>query len=72
MMREMGFGRAYRYDHDAPDAFSGQEFFPDELSGPQRPTPYRPNDRGFERRIAERLAWWEGLRAKRREEDGES
>ena len=70
MMRDMGFGQDYQYDHDAPDAFSGQEFFPDELSGPQRPSPYRPNERGFERRIRERLAYWEGLRAERRRSDG--
>jgi putative ATPase len=66
MMRDMGFGRAYQYDHDAPDAFSGQEFFPDELAGEKRPTPYRPNERGFERKIIDRLAYWDGLREKRR------
>jgi putative ATPase len=68
MMKEAGFGRGYQYDHDAPDAFSGQEFFPDELAGDKRPTLYRPNERGFERRIVERLAYWDGLRATRREE----
>jgi putative ATPase len=67
MMREMGFGRAYVYDHDAPDAFSGQEFFPEALAGDARPVVYRPNERGYERKIVERLAYWEGLRAARRE-----
>lgn len=54
-MRAIGRGEGYRYDHDEPDAFSGQCYWPEAL---QAESFYRPNDRGFERRIAERLAWW--------------
>ena len=54
-MRAIGRGEGYRYDHDEPDAFSGQSYWPEAL---QAESFYRPNDRGFERRIAERLAWW--------------
>ena len=55
LMREQGYGKGYEYDHDAPDAFSGQNYWPEEMN-PQ--TYYRPTDRGFEKRLAERLAWW--------------
>lgn len=54
-MRAIGRGEGYRYDHDEPGAFSGQSYWPETLD-PQ--TYYRPVDRGFERRIAERIAWW--------------
>ncbi len=64
LMEDEGYGADYAYDHDAPDAFSGQNYFPDEM-GP-RPVYYDPPDRGFERDIRKRLAWWEGLRKKRR------
>jgi putative ATPase len=62
MMKEVGYGAGYAYDHDAPDAFSGQNYFPD---GMARRDFYRPADRGFERDIAKRLAWWAKLRAER-------
>lgn len=68
LMEQLGHGRGYRYDHDEPDAFSGQEFFPDELAGASRPRFYAPNERGFEREIAERIARWDGLRRERRGE----
>jgi putative ATPase len=65
LMREQGYGKGYAYDHDAPDAFSGQNYWPDEM----RPeTYYRPTDRGFEKRLAERLAWWN---EKREQSQGE-
>ena len=51
----------YVYDHDTPEAFSGQDYFPD---GMKRETFYRPADRGFEREIKKRLAYWRKLRAK--------
>lgn len=63
LMKAQGFKDGYRYDHDFPHAFSGQPFFPDILSGPDRPEIYRPNARGYERDILKRLAWW----AQRRE-----
>ncbi|OYD83370.1 replication-associated recombination protein A [Azospirillum brasilense] len=65
MMKEMGFKEGYRYDHDWPEAFSGQEFFPPELLKAGRPEFYQPNERGFEREIKKRLTYWGRLREKR-------
>ncbi|APH53823.1 ATPase, AAA family [Granulibacter bethesdensis] len=65
MMKELGYHAGYQYDHDAPDAFSGQEFFPEPLSGARRPELYRPHQRGFERDIRKRLEYWAGLRMQR-------
>ena len=62
LMREEGYGAGYEYDHDAPEAFSGQNYFPDEIPREQF---YDPPDRGFEREIRKRLDYWAGLRAKR-------
>ena len=59
MMKEMGFGKDYAYDHDAPDGFSGQNCFPEEMARPQL---YAPKERGFERDIIKRLAYWQKLR----------
>ncbi|EJF96068.1 replication-associated recombination protein A [Bartonella taylorii] len=61
-MKEEGYGHGYRYDHDEPDAFSGQEYFPEKLG---RQSYYQPRERGFEREIAKRLEWWKKLRKKR-------
>ena len=63
LMEEEGYGAGYAYDHDAPDAFSGQNYFPDEMG--KRPQYYDPPDRGFEREIGKRLAYWASLRKKR-------
>lgn len=62
LMRSLGYGKDYAYDHDAEDAFSGQDYFPD---GMDRPTFYRPADRGFEREVARRLDHWAKLRQSR-------
>jgi len=62
MMKTQGYGKGYAYDHDAPDAFSGQNYFPDEM---ERAALYAPSGRGFEREIAKRLAYWAKLRAER-------
>ncbi len=59
LMRELGRAEGYAYDHDAPEAFSGQDHFPEGL---ERRAFYRPGDRGFEREIARRLAHWASLR----------
>ena len=64
LMKDLGYGRGYGYDHDAPDAFSGDNYWPDEM---QAEVYYQPVDRGFEQRITERLAYWDNLRAQRRE-----
>ncbi|MBT7647676.1 MAG: replication-associated recombination protein A, partial [Rhodospirillaceae bacterium] len=66
MMKDMGFGAGYDYDHDAPGAFSGQNYFPDELP---RERFYKPVERGFEREITKRLDYWAKLREKRGGED---
>jgi putative ATPase len=63
LMEDEGYGAGYAYDHDAPDAFSGQNYFPDEIK--RRPQFYDPPERGFEREIRKRLAYWDGLRKKR-------
>jgi putative ATPase len=68
-MRELGYGGGYAYDHAAPDAFSGQNYFPD---GMKRETYYRPTQRGYERDIAERLARWSELRRNRAGGEGSS
>lgn len=66
LMKELGYHDGYRYDHEYPDAFSGQEFFPQELSGSLRPTFYEPHDRGFEREVAKRLKFWNQRRNPKR------
>lgn len=68
LMKELGYNKGYRYDHDWPDAFSGQEFFPDELAGDKRPEFYQPNERGFERDIKKRLEYWQRSKAARAED----
>ena len=62
LMRDQGYGAGYAYDHDAEDAFSGQDYFPD---GMAREAFYAPVERGFERELRKRLDWFERLRAKR-------
>ena len=64
LMKDIGYGADYAYDHDAADAFSGDNYWPEEM---KPATFYTPVDRGFEKRIAERMAWWNELRDKRRE-----
>src|SRR5215216_2470774 len=59
LMKQEGYGAAYQYDHAAPEAFSGQDYFPDALG---RQTFYDPPDRGFEREIRKRLDYWAKLR----------
>lgn len=63
LMEEEGYGSDYLYDHDQPDAFSGQNYFPDEFR--KRPQYYDPPERGFEREIKKRLDYWAKLRAER-------
>jgi putative ATPase len=66
LMKEQGIGAGYIYDHDAPNAFSGQEFFPAELIKKSRPNFYQPNERGFERDVKKRMEYWADLRKKLR------
>ena len=62
MMKNLGYGAGYNYDHDAEDGFSGQNYFPDAMAREQF---YVPKETGFEREIAKRLEYWSKLRAKR-------
>jgi putative ATPase len=62
MMKQLGYGAGYAYDHQQAEAFSGQNYFPD---GMEREVFYRPTERGQEARLAERLAHWAELRAER-------
>jgi putative ATPase len=64
LMKKLGYGKGYEYDHEAEEGFSGQNYFPD---GMARQPLYRPKDTGFEREIAKRLEYWAKLRAKKGE-----
>ena len=62
LMKNLGYGAGYQYDHEAEEGFSGQNYFPDAM---EREQFYAPRDKGFEREIAKRLDHWSALRAKR-------
>ena len=64
LMKQQEYGSGYQYDHDQPDAFSGQNYFPD---GMAREHYYDPPERGFEREVKKRLDYWARLRKERRE-----
>ncbi|OYY80416.1 MAG: AAA family ATPase, partial [Rhizobiales bacterium 35-66-30] len=64
LMKGEGYGKGYRYDHDEPDAFSGQNYFPEQLG---RQSFFHPVERGFEREIKKRMDYWARLRAERGE-----
>jgi putative ATPase len=62
LMKSEGYGAGYEYDHESPDAFSGQNYWPESLEAQKL---YRPVERGFEREICKRLDYWERLRGER-------
>jgi putative ATPase len=64
LMKQIGYGQGYTYDHDAEGGFSGDNYWPDEMAAQ---TFYTPTDRGQEKRIAERIAWWNSMREQKRE-----
>lgn len=64
LMRDLGYGRGYAYDHDAPDGFSGQSYFPESM---ERVDLYHPKEKGLEAKVKERVAHWRRLRAERQE-----
>ena len=66
LMKDEGYGANYAYDHDEPEGFSGQNFWPDEL---QRQALYRPVNRGFEKELRTRLEHWAKLRKQRNNRD---
>ena len=59
LMKQIGYGAGYQYDHDADGGFSGANYCPDELPAQAF---YEPSGRGLEKRIAERMAWWDERR----------
>jgi putative ATPase len=67
LMRDLGYGKGYEYDHATEEGFSGQNYFPD---GMAREVFYDPVDRGFEREIKKRLEYWAKLREKRQDGEG--
>ncbi len=68
LMGELGYGAGYIYDHDTPECFSGQDYFPEDMGRRQF---YRPVERGFEREITKRLAYWAKLRREKETHNGE-
>ena len=63
LMKDIGYGKDYAYDHDADEGFSGANYWPEEMQPAEL---YKPVQRGLEAKIAERLAYWEGLRRERK------
>jgi putative ATPase len=61
LMKKLGYGRGYVYDHATEEGFSGQNYFPDTV---ERRSFYRPQERGFEREIKKRLDYWDKLRGR--------
>jgi len=68
LMKDIGYGAGYAYDHEAEDGFSGADYWPEGMA-PQ--TYYRPVERGFEREVLKRIEWWDRKRRERREGGGE-
>ena len=63
LMKDIGYGKDYAYDHETADGFSGADYWPEDMS-PQ--TYYRPVPRGFERQVIERIEWWDKKRRERK------
>lgn len=59
LMKDLGYGDGYQYDHNTDEGFSGQDYFPEEMD---RKNFYQPADRGFERDVKKRLDYWQKLR----------
>ena len=69
LMKSVGYGKGYAYDHDADEGFSGQDYWPEEMA---REDFYQPTDRGFEARVKERLDYWEERRKQLKQSDAKS
>lgn len=69
LMKDLGYGKGYSYDHDTAEGFSGQDYFPE---GMARQRFYRPVERGFERDILKRIEYWDRLRAKKTQGEPEA
>lgn len=63
LMSDEGYGKGYEYDHDQPDGFSGQDYFPEKMG---RQKYYNPQERGFEREIRKRIEYWDRLREEKK------
>jgi putative ATPase len=59
LMKSVGYGKDYAYDHSTDEGFSGQDYWPEEM---ERQSFYEPTDRGFEAKVRERLAYWDERR----------
>ena len=68
MMKNVGYGKGYAYDHDADEGFSGQDYWPQEMAAQDF---YQPTDRGFEAKIRERLAYWNERRKELQQSGGD-
>jgi len=68
LMKNVGYGKGYAYDHDADEGFSGQDYWPEEMD---RQTFYEPTDRGFEARVRERIEYWNERRKVLQQSDDE-
>jgi putative ATPase len=68
LMKTVGYGKGYAYDHAADEAFSGQDYWPEEM---EAQTLYEPTDRGFEARIRERIEYWNERRKELQQSDAE-
>ena len=67
LMKNVGYGKGYAYDHSAEEGFSGQDYWPEEMDAE---TFYEPTDRGFEARVKERLDYWNARRKELQQSDG--
>jgi putative ATPase len=65
LMKDVGYGKGYAYDHDADEGFSGDDYWPEEIG---RQTFYEPVERGFEREVRKRIEYWNKLRTERKHE----
>ena len=62
LMKDLDYGKGYKYAHDNPDGYLAQDYLPEELQGQKY---YKPADRGYEKSIAERMEWWQNLKSKK-------
>ena len=69
LMKELGYGEGYTYDHNLTEAFSGQDYFPDAINDRSY---YEPSNRGFEREIRKRMKYWDNLRKRSTSNDKNS
>jgi putative ATPase len=68
LMKNVGYGKGYAYDHDADEGFSGQDYWPEEMDAQSF---YKPTDRGFEAKVKERLEYWDEQRKKLQQSSGD-